>query len=396
MTRTYKRKNRKKKQFILMGMISVSLTLFLSLLFVYIGLKEDSPPKEALAAEKTQPQVNNERTQATPPNEKIPPEPKAEPAAVSHQPITLSFAGDVLLDRSVGESIKKHGVDYPFKGTAKVFQSTDIAALNLETSVSTRGKPANKQFTFRSRPETLRGVKNAGIDVVSLANNHTLDYGVDALYDTMKHLDDYKIGHTGAGKNEKDAFSARYIDVKGKKVAIIGISRVLPEVSWFATGSKPGIANAYHNEPMMTHVKKAVKNSDYTIVMIHWNRERQDYPEPYARQMAKMFIDAGVDGVIGSHSHCLQGIEYYKGAPIYYSLGNFIFTKSGDPRGRETMMVKMTIDQKKGISTSVVPAQIFDGQPRLMDNSYNQKIYKKLSSISYNMKVDQRGNVIKK
>ena len=86
----------------------------------------------------------------------------------------------------------------------------------------------------------------------------------------------------------------------------------------------------------MTYVKKAVKNSDYTVIMIHWNRERQDYPESYAREMAKDFINAGVDAVIGSHSHSLMGIEYYKGKPIYYSLGNFVFTNSSDPRGSES------------------------------------------------------------
>ncbi len=94
---------------------------------------------------------------------------------------------------------------------------------------------------------------------------------------------------------------------------------------------------------MMSYVKKAVKNSDYTVIMIHWNRERQNYPEAYAKEMAKDFINAGVDAVIGSHSHSLMGIEYYKGRPIYYSLGNFIFTNSSDPRGSETMIVNLTI-----------------------------------------------------
>jgi poly-gamma-glutamate synthesis protein (capsule biosynthesis protein) len=169
---------------------------------------------------------------------------------------------------------------------------------------------------------------------------------------------------------------------------------VLPEASWFAKNNQPGIASGYENEPMMAYVKKAVKKADYTIVMIHWNRESLDYPEEYAREMGKMFVDAGVNAVIGSHSHCLQGVEYYKDAPIYYSLGNFIFTASGDPRGRETMIVKMTINPNGYIATSVVPAQIFDGQPRLMDDEYNQKIYKKLTDISFNVKVNEAGNVI--
>lgn len=317
---------------------------------------------------------------------------KKQEQSVAHKPITVTFTGDVLLDRSVGQLIEVYGVDYPFIQVGDTLRNSDITAINLETSVSTRGTPADKQFTFRSDPMTLQGVVNSGVDVVSLANNHTLDYGVDALRDTFDHLKSYNIAYTGAGNNEEEAFSAYYKEVKGKKIAIIGISRVLPEVSWFARGDTPGIAHAYQYEPMMTYVKKAAEQSDYLMVMIHWNRERQDYPESYAREMGKAFIDAGASAVIGSHSHSLMGIEEYKGYPIFYSLGNFIFTDSASPKGSETMIVQVTLDNGK-ISSSLKVAKIVKGQPQFMDENYNQAIISKLNQLSYNIKIDGKGAV---
>lgn len=325
-------------------------------------------------------------------------DPKAKVAATkttTAKPINLTFTGDVLLDRSVGDQIRKNGVDYPFKMVSPLLKKADLTFVNLETAVTERGKTQNKQFTFRSRPETLQGLVNAGVDGVSLANNHTMDYGTTGLTDTIYYLQKKKLGITGAGKNKEQAFSAYYKKINGKTVAILGLSRVLPDGSWFAKGSKPGIAYAYSKEPMMSYVKKAVKNSDYTVIMIHWNRERQDYPESYAKGMAKDFINAGVDAVIGSHSHSLMGIEYYKGKPIYYSLGNFVFTNSSDPRGSQSMIVNLTFNNNR-VSSNVKTAKIVNGQPRLATVSYNKSIISKLNKLSTNVKVDNNGNVKQK
>lgn len=311
-----------------------------------------------------------------------------------HKPITVTVTGDILLDKSVGEKIKKYGVDYPFKSVGPLLKKSDLTAGNLETSVTVRGTAQPKQFTFRSKPATLKGVYNAGFDMVSLANNHTLDYGQIGLTDTMTNLKKYKIGYSGAGKNEKEAFQAYQKVIKGKKIAILGISRVLPETSWMAGASKPGLASGYSTEPMMKYVKKAVKSSDYTIVMIHWNKESTDYPEPYAREMAKKFIDAGVDAVVGSHSHTLMGIDYYKNAPIFYSMGNFVFTSSSD-KSSETMMATLTFDQNK-VGIKLIPAKIINGQPKLMNDAYNQKVIKKLNRLSPRAKISKSGKVSKR
>jgi len=318
----------------------------------------------------------------------------AKAVSKKHKPITVTVTGDILLDKSVGENIKKYGVDYPFKSVSPILKKSDLTAGNLETAVTVRGTDQPKQFTFRSKPETLKGVFNAGYDMVSLANNHTLDYGQQGLTDTIANLKKYKIGYSGAGKNEKEAYQAYQKVVNGKKIAIIGISRVLPDTSWMATTSKPGLASGYSTEPMMKYVKKAVKSSDYTIVMIHWNKESKDYPEPYAREMAKKFIDAGVDAVVGSHSHTLMGIDYYKNAPIFYSIGNFVFTSSS-AKSSETMMASLTFDNNK-IGIKIIPAKIVSGQPKLMKDAYNQKLIKKLNRLSPRAKISKSGRVSKR
>jgi poly-gamma-glutamate capsule biosynthesis protein CapA/YwtB (metallophosphatase superfamily) len=313
-------------------------------------------------------------------------------AAEPNSPITIAFTGDILLDKSVGTRIERYGVDYPFQKTADLLRKADLTVGNLETSVSTRGKPEQKEYTYRSKPHTLKGLANAGFDVVNLANNHTLDYGMDALFDTMDHLRQNHIGFTGAGRNEAEAFSPYVTTVKGKRVAILGLSHVLPNHKWFAGKSKPGLAHAYSAEPMMSYVKKAVQQSDYTVAVLHWNLEYKDVPEPYARKLAKQLIDNGVDAVVGSHSHSLMGIEYYKNAPIFYSLGNFVFTTSRNPKGWESMIVLVTFEGQHAKST-VIPAKILNGQPVPLSGAGKARLIQKLNQLSFNTKVDDHGRV---
>lgn len=325
------------------------------------------------------------------------PEPIVEEIEIEEEetaPITLAFTGDILLDRSVGTRIEQFGVDYPFSKVSRLLREVDIAAGNLETSVSLRGAPIpDKQFTFRSNPKTLQGLVNAGFDMVSLANNHTLDFGTIALLDTINYLKDYKIGFSGAGINEAEAFQAYTKEVNGKKIAIIGLSRVLPHTDWYATEKRPGIAHAYILEPMLSYVKNAVASADYTFVMIHWNNEKKDFPEDYARDLAREFAHAGVTAVIGSHSHTLMGVEFIDDMPVYYSLGNFVFTDSLDPKGRESMVVTITLEDDQ-LTSKITPVEIIQSQPNLMDVNYKQKIINKITSLSYNAKVQQDGTVI--
>lgn len=317
--------------------------------------------------------------------------------APAREDITLAFAGDILLDGFVGGQIEKYGVNFPFAKVAPVLKQADIAFANLETPVSVRGKAAEKTFAFRSKPAALAGLNYAGIDGVTLANNHILDFGQDAMLDTLIHLDKYKIGHTGAGKDINEAFRPYTRTVKGKKIAVLGTSRVLSSPSWYAGKSHPGAASAYTQEPLLGAIKKSAKENDYTIVYIHWNTEFKDYPEKYAKVLAQQMIDSGADMIIGAHSHCLMGIEYYKHKPIYYSLGNFVFNRStrGGDKTLHSMLVQFNIGND-GVTSRVTPVKIIGGQPNFMGDAYNKDTIKRLNQLSFNARIAANGDVSEK
>ncbi|BCG58460.1 capsular polysaccharide biosynthesis protein [Paenibacillus sp. URB8-2] len=308
--------------------------------------------------------------------------------------IRLVFAGDVLLDGYVGDQIAKYGVNYPFVKVAPVLKKADVAFANLETPVSTKGEAANKTFVFRSKPGTLAGLQYAGIDGVTVANNHILDYGQAGMLDTLSYLDKYGIGRTGAGRNTEEAFRPYTKTVNGRKIAILGVSRVLSDSSWYAGKNKPGAASAYTPEPLLGKIKQSAQNNDFTVVYIHWNQEFKDYPEKYARTLAKQMIDSGADLIIGAHSHCLMGIEYYKHKPIYYSLGNFVFNRStrGGEKTLDSVLANFQIAGNK-LSASITPVKILHGQPVFMDVNYNKKIIQLLNKLSFNAVVDSKGKV---
>lgn len=290
--------------------------------------------------------------------------------------ITLAFSGDMLVLPT-----------YPFNDVAPTLCSADIAVGNLETAVTSRGVPEEKQFTFRGNPADLIHLKSACFGVVSVANNHSFDYGRIGFSDTLAHLAAAGIASVGGGKDAAEAFSPYIREIEGRRVAIMGLSRVLPKTGWFAGPGKPGIANAYHNEPMTAYVKKAVAASDITVVVIHWDKELAEYPQKATRALAKRLVDLGVDLIIGHHSHTLMGVEFYKGVPIFYSLGNFVFNASR-PRTADTMVVKITYGDKRSIR--VRPFRIKGREP-LKTNP--REVYKTLNRLSPNAHIDDEGFV---
>jgi len=210
------------------------------------------------------------------------------------------------------------------------FVAADVAMVNLETSVSTRGTPQDKTYTFRTAPEDLAYLKeHLGVDVVSLANNHSLDYGVDAFLDTLDHLDEWGIGRVGGGRNIEEAAKPYIAEVQGKTIAIFGASQVAPSHAWYALENRPGQLMAYDTKIIDEAITKAKALYDYVIVFIHWGDERVFEPERLQVQAAHNMIQAGADAIIGSHPHVIQTFEIYQGKPIVYSLGNFLFN-NGD------------------------------------------------------------------
>jgi len=307
---------------------------------------------------------------------------------------SLAIAGDVLLASTVGERIKSHGVNYPWEDVSPFLKQADLAIVNLETSVAKGGKPQNKTFTFRSKPETLEGLKTAGVDMVALANNHIMDYGWEGLEETLYYLDQYEILHTGAGLNEKSAYTPVIKEVNGVKIAFLSISMVVPS-GWQAGTNQPGVAVAYGLDKMLTAVKNANETTDFTFVYMHWGIERQDTPSDVQKWIGRELVNAGADLVIGSHPHVLQGIEFYHGVPIFYSLGNFVFTNRGLQTTEDTILLLIEGDKNGVVSLRAVPFEIIKNKPTIVEGKDQERILERLTKLSaqLNTEVTQDGDI---
>ncbi|TLS39043.1 CapA family protein [Pseudalkalibacillus caeni] len=300
------------------------------------------------------------------------------------EPIELAFAGDVILEASGKTAVQKYGIDYPFEQIKGDIIGADYAVVNLETPITGRTLPFPKEFNFKSGQELLTGLTNAGFDMVTLANNHTMDYGEQGLIDTLKNLNDKKIPYIGAGLNEEEAFSSKTVEIKGRKIGFIGFSRVLPDVSWYAGKEKPGIASGYQLDRMVEIVKEAKEEADCLFVYIHWGKERHSIPEQYQLEYAKALVDAGADGIIGSHPHVLQGFQFYKNKPIAYSLGNFLFPDHVNGKTAESGILKLTINGED-IAMRFIPCMIKNDQIVKLDNKQGESLLNDLVNISYNI-----------
>ena len=306
----------------------------------------------------------------------------------------LLFAGDVLLSDHVLNAYDRAGgihgvVDEAIRQTVG---QADIFMANQEFPFSERGTAAeDKQFTFRLPLSRVPMMNELGLDLVTLANNHALDFGADALLDTCAALDGAGILRVGAGADLDEARAPVFIEKNGIRFGFIGVSRVIPEGGWAAGASRPGMFTTYDNN--LPHVLEEIETArglcDYLIVYVHWGIERNTSPEEYQRILGQKYIDAGADMVIGSHPHVLQGIEYYKGKPIFYSLGNFVFGSSIP----KTMLVQAAFTGES-LSLQLIPGTSSGGYTRMLtDTESKTQFYQYLEGISFGVSVGEDGIV---
>ncbi|MFD0049106.1 CapA family protein [Actinomycetes bacterium NPDC127524] len=320
--------------------------------------------------------------------------PAQSQAKTVNQSTRVTFAGDVMMDWSVKTTINKKGASYPFQQVKNEVAQSSFAIANLETAITTRKDKNVKQYTFKSDPKALTGLKNSGFDLVSLANNHSMDYKRAGLTDTMNNLKKYHLPYIGAGNNSKEAYRAYTQVVHGAKVKFLAFSRVLPDTSWMAQAKRPGIASGYDINVIDSVIKREKKSADYVFVYIHWGVEKNKKPEPYQREWAKKMINSGADGVIGSHPHVLQGFEYYKGKPIAYSLGNFLFPDYVTGAAAQTGLLHLHLS-KSSIYMSFSPYYIKKDKIIAQSSSAKKNVWRNLQSISYGVKI-VNGKILKK
>ncbi|MGG0812314.1 CapA family protein [Paenibacillus alvei] len=306
----------------------------------------------------------------------------------SQDAIRIIFAGDALMDWSVKETIRKKGPDYPFEYVKDEVSSADYAVVNLETAITHHTeKDTNQLYNFKSDPESLQGLKNAGFNLVTIANNHTLDFKQKGFLDTLKYLEKYDIPYIGGGRNKEEAYRAHTVKMKGKTIKFLAFSRFIPQTYWFAGKDRPGIAEAYNKSSVLPVIKKEREDCDYLLVYLHWGVEKNLRPEPWQRNYAREMIDAGADAIIGSHVHVLQGFEFYKGKPIAYSIGNFLFPDYVRGDKADTGLLNLTLDQGN-IEMSFTPYFIYKDQIIKKGEAYDKKQLKYLESISIGVKID--------
>ena len=276
----------------------------------------------------------------------------------------IMLGGDTSMDGEFAEVCGYKGVDYPWAQGSELLNSADLAVLNLETCVSPDGVSEKKEgFGFRTPPEMLEGFVNAGIDMVSLANNHTRDFGYQALLNTFDSLDQYGIDYFGAGHDIEEAAGLVIKEVNGIKIGFTGSHRVWLTDDCEADVDHAGI-NQIHSldkpstQAYLAKLREYDKQVDVLIAFMHYGTEEVFDVTSYQKTMAREMIDCGVDIFVGGHSHTLQPIEYYKGKPIFYSIGNFIFWHVDDDIDGLTAVFDLEVNREGMVSLRLHPVFI--------------------------------------
>lgn len=306
--------------------------------------------------------------------------------------IAISAVGDICFTRASGASLGNS--KKLLAHVAPTLKAADITIGNLETPLSNRGAPVkNKAFTFRSSPKSTAGLTSAGFDIVSLANNHTLDYGRVALRDTVSTLRNADIGFAGAGTNKTEARRPYIFETKGARVAYLAFSEITP-ANYAATSDRSGTAYTQDISAITKAVKKAKKQADYVVVSMHWGVEKEYSPTGRQVSEGRAIIRSGADVVLGHHPHRIQGIEYYKNGLIAYSLGNFVFPAASS--GSSDSLILNVVMGPQGIESATVnPVTIVSGTPKLAKGAAATRLFKviKKTSRSRGTHVSLVGNV---
>ena len=304
---------------------------------------------------------------------------------------TLIFAGDVLFNDWFTANYDNGGIEKVVEpALLKQLQEADIFMVNNEFPFSNRGTAMeDKQYTFRCDPKYVTALQEMGVDIVTLANNHTLDFGREALSDTFTTLDNAGIKYAGAGETAERAYELQVIEKNGKKFGFLAASRVVPVADWKVEIEAPGMLTAYDDTKLVQLIEEAKNSCDFLSVYLHWGIERDVYPQDYQTKIAKDCVEAGADVIIGAHPHCLQGITYIEGKPVFYSLGNFVFGYNID----QTMALKVLVGENGEVSYQIIPAYASGAMTQLMDEKSAADLYQYMMDISTGVKIDADGMI---
>lgn len=304
--------------------------------------------------------------------------------------VSLVAVGDVVLARKVAQAMAEYGLDYPFATIAPDLREADLTFGNLECSISDRGsRLPGKGIWFRADPAVAPVLKDVGFDVLSIANNHSLDYLDAAFNDTIDLVSAQGISPVGGGQNLAQARKPVIREVNGHKIAFLAYSD-MADIYWSqkskrtlaATEDSCGIA-PLKIDLIEEDVAKAVYAADAVVVSLHWGIEYADYPTAEQRRIAHRIIDAGARLVIGHHPHTLQGVERYGEGLIAYSLGNFVLDQYQKQKTQESILLKVKFeDGGQSWRAEIWPVVLPKSQPRLATGADAQRILEKTRRLS--------------
>ncbi len=315
----------------------------------------------------------------------------------SDKTVVLAFGGDVnLMDggyvmptyRALGGSVSSVLTG----GLLEEMLSADVLLLNNEFAFTSGGTPiAGKTYCFRAKPENVQLLRDMGVDIAYLANNHVFDYGADGLSDTLKTLDEAEIPRIGAGMDLSEASEPVFYIAGGRKIAFIGAG-CIERYSVFTPGATNDSAGIFrcdevNSEPLLGIIRDCAENSDFVVVNLHWGIESTTVLESYQRELGQMCIDAGADAVIGSHPHVLQGAEFYNGKPIIYSTGNFWFSRTQN----RTCLLELLLDESGNLSVKFLPCMTSGGVTTLQSGTAAAQSLDYYESISFGISIDDEG-----
>jgi poly-gamma-glutamate capsule biosynthesis protein CapA/YwtB (metallophosphatase superfamily) len=319
--------------------------------------------------------------------------------------ITIAAAGDTVLGFNLQDHFdaqlalgrtREELFDLYFHGVRELLGKADLAVVNLECPFTERGEKLAKNFNFRARAELVEILKRGGIAAVSVANNHAMDFGVEGMRDTMQVLDSAGIGHFGTGNTLNDARQPLILERNGLRVGFLGYyfqssEDMLEPAEIHALRDRPGVAGCYTDLPQMRNMVREdmaglVPQVDVVIPFFHWGKEGKYVVGEYQTELAHLCIELGARAVLGAHPHRLHGVEVHDGAPIFYSLGNFVYGGIKNPEDTLTMVARLRIDRQK-VDAEVVPVRYTNWpdapfQPVVLEGAERAKAMARITELS--------------
>ena len=310
----------------------------------------------------------------------------------NHKPVTLTAVGDIMLGESlcvghgVGSKIKEKGPNFPFLQVASALKIGDIVFGNLEAvlSNSSMNKKRLSSVRVRAMPEAVEGLKYAGFNILSLANNHILEHGEEALFETMSILSGRNIKYVGAGPDAAKAREPLMLEIKGITIAFLSYCLV-PDKTAYISIKDP--------KEICIDAQKAKSRADTLVVSIHWGSEYITRPSPSQIKLGRQIIDSGANIILGHHPHVLQGVESYKDGVIAYSLGNFVFDLVFLEETRNSVIADFGLSKKGIVNYKLSPIYIDEQYaPRPLQGEKKDDLLTRLDTLSLELKEENLGN----